>query len=406
MKIRTSSLIIVGLVATAGCQKQADNRPWQIAPQVADFPAAPHTAEPQLTAHGDRAILSWVDADEFADPPKATLKFAERSATGWSAPKEVASGGNWFVNSADLPSVIRLSDTALAAHWLQTNSEENDEAYDVKLAFSNDNGSTWSAPASPHNDGTKTEHGFVSLFTLPGSGLGVVWLDGRNMPSEDVGSMGLRAAAFDPAGKQLSDTVVDDRVCECCATAAGMTAEGPIVAFRDRSDQEVRDIYVSRLADGKWAPPVRVHDDGWKINACPINGPALDAAGKNVVVSWFTAPMGEGHSFISFSSDAGRTFGAPIRLDDAASTGRVGVTLLADGSAVASWVEFANQKSQLALRRVTAAGEKSAAQTIAGLGQTSGYPRMVRRADELVVAWTESDKGALRVRTATAALPK
>ena len=34
---------------------------------------------------------------------------------------------------------------------------------------------------------------------------------------------------------------------ECCPTTAAMTADGPIVAYRDRSPEEVPDIYITRL---------------------------------------------------------------------------------------------------------------------------------------------------------------
>ena len=217
--------------------------------------------------------------------------------------------------------------------------------------------------------------------------------------------MTLRAATFDAAGKQVSDVLVDDRVCECCPTAVAVTSEGPIAAFRNRSDKEVRDIHVSRLVNGTWTASTSVHDDGWTIPACPVNGPAIDARGADVAVAWFTAPKDEGHAFLAFSRDAGRTFGTPVRLDDAQSTGRVAVTVLTDGSAVASWIEFANNQSQFRLRRVSPSGEKSTAQTIADAGETSGYPRLARRGDELVLAWTGSDKGALSVRTAVAPLP-
>ncbi len=402
-----AALVLASLAGSAvACQRSASDAPWQVAIQASDFPARPNSAEPQLTVRGDRAILSWVEViDDQNLNSRATLKFAERTSAGWSQPRDVAAGSDWFVNSADLPSVLRLSDNTLAAHWLQTNSEDNDEAYDVRLSFSKDDGKTWTAPGTPHHDGTKTQHGFVSLFESPGGGLGLVWLDGRAMPSEDVGAMTLRAAAFDAAGKQVSDVLVNDRVCECCPTAVAVTSEGPIAAFRDRSAEEVRDIHVSRLVNGTWTAPTSVHDDGWTIPACPVNGPAIDARGADVAVAWFTAPKDEGHAFLAFSRDAGRTFGPPVRLDDAQSTGRVAVTVLTDGSAVASWIEFANNQSQFRLRRVSPSGEKSMAQTIAAAGETSGYPRIARRGDELVLAWTGSDKGALSVRTAVAPLP-
>src|SRR5262249_11097953 len=122
-----------GPQATAAEQRttapaQPASRPaWTISPQLSDFAPAGNTAEPQLTAWNDRALLSWVESTSSAGlPGKATLKFSERTSSGWSAPTEVASGNNWFVNSADVPAVLRLSDNMLAASWLVGNSEEND----------------------------------------------------------------------------------------------------------------------------------------------------------------------------------------------------------------------------------------------------------------------------------------
>jgi hypothetical protein len=45
------------------------------------------------------------------------LRFAERTATGWSEPRTVASGADWFVNWADVPSVIRLANGTLVG-WV------------------------------------------------------------------------------------------------------------------------------------------------------------------------------------------------------------------------------------------------------------------------------------------------
>ena len=51
-----------------------------------------------------------------------------------------------------------------------------------------------------------------------------------------------------------------------------MTADGPVVVYRDRSEQEIRDISIVRLHDGKWSQPSSVFEDNWKINGCPVNG--------------------------------------------------------------------------------------------------------------------------------------
>jgi hypothetical protein len=242
----------------------------------------------------------------------------------------------------------------------------------------------------------------VSLFQAPGAGLGLVWLDGRaTNPSTESGNMSLRATVYDPSGKQLRETLVDSRVCDCCSTSVASTSEGPIGAYRDRSAGEVRDIAVSRFSAGRWSTPIAVHHDGWRIEACPINGPAISARGRSVAVVWFTEKTEEGHAFVAFSRDAGRTFGSPVRLDDAASLGRVGVDLLDDSSAAVTWIEFANEHSQFRMRTVAANGDRSAALTVADTAGTR-YPRLVHVRDELLFTWTETNNDVPRVRTGRA----
>ena len=83
--------------------------------------------------------------------------------------------------------------------------------------------------------------------------------------------------------------------------------------------------------------------------------------------------------------------------------GRVDVQLLGDGSAVATWIEFADGRAQFTARRVEASGQKGNAVAVAGLtaGRSSGYPRLARFGNELVFAWTEADSTP-GVRTAVA----
>jgi hypothetical protein len=357
-----------------------------------ELPAAAGSAHSQLTSSAKGAILSWLDQDEAT----TTLRFSERIANGWSSPATVSAGKDWFITAADVPSVLRLKNGTLVANWYPT-TDEAIEAYDTYLSYSRDEGKTWAKAFSPHHDRTKTQHGFVSLLELADGGLGMVWLDGRDQEQNTTdplgGSMALYFASFDPSWKQNAETVVNARVCECCQTAAVMTADGVLTAFRDRTAEEIRDIKVSRLESGKWSPELSVHDDNWKIDACPINGPALSARGRQVAAVWFAAPNDNGRAFVAFSQDAGKTWGNAIRLDDEASLGRVDVEMLDDGSAVASWVEFGNGRSQFKVRRIKQDGQRSAAVDVPGAGRVSGYPRMTRSGDELILAWTETDGG-------------
>ena len=398
----TASLVLciaVSLLATGHAQSSA---PAPLRIETLPSPAGANSSEPQLTAQGDRVILSWLEVSG----ERATLKFAERTASGWSNAQTVASGTHFFVNSFDVPSVRALADGTLVAHWEERlGADEDSDASKVMLSWSKDQGRTWSRPVSPHHDGTNTEHGFVSLFQAPGAGLGLVWIDGRaTNPETESGDMSLRASVYDPAGKQLRETVVVPRVCECCSTAAAETSDGLIVAFRNRSATEVRDIYVTRFAEGRWSAPVNVHADGWMIDACPINGPAVAAKGRDVAVAWFMAKNDQGRAFVAFSHDAGRTFGAPVRVDDAGSLGRLGVQLLDDGSAAVIWIEKSSQRSQFRVRIVNPAGTRSAPVTIADT-EGSRYPRIARDRDELLFSWVDTDKGS-QLRTARAAVPR
>jgi hypothetical protein len=246
----------------------------------------------------------------------------------------------------------------------------------------------------------------------------VSWLDGRDTQPSDAnpngGPMALRYAAYDAQWKRTAEGVVDQQACECCSTMAAMTSEGVLIAFRDRSDKEIRDIAVSRFENGTWAAATTVHNDNFEMYGCPVNGPALSARGRQAAVAWFTVKHDQGQAYAALSNDAGRTWGAPIRLDEGVSLGRVDVEVLDDGSAVATWVEYADSRSQLRMRRVEASGTRSDAVPVAtGIegGSASGFPRFARHGDELVFAWTESatkgDSGEslLTVHTAIAHLP-
>ncbi len=408
-------LVLAAFALTPGLRgSPADDWPLQIEPLAG--PAAADSGQPQLSVSPRGVLLSWVERAGA----KATLRFAERTTSGWMSARTVASGANWFVNWADVPSVLRLADGTLVAHWLQKSGSDT-YAYDVRLSRSSDDGRTWTPSFVPHSDSTQTEHGFASLFEMPGKGLGLVWLDGRAMKGghEGDGEMSLRFGTFDRRWKQTAETALDTRVCECCPTAVAITADGPIVAYRDRTSQEVRDISITRLErppgralrtprtfpgpTDQWTGPATVHNDDWRINACPVNGPSLSARGRTVVVGWFTARDNQPKSFAAFSIDAGRTFGQPIRLDDEGSLGRVDVELLPDGSAAAAYVEFANQQADFRVRRITRDGSTSRPLVVSKVAgnRTSGYPRMAIHKDELVFAWTDRATGS-QVKAAVA----
>ncbi|MDA1185762.1 MAG: sialidase family protein [Acidobacteria bacterium] len=405
-------LTAASIVAATGCGSPAP-ADWTTTVQLVASPVGENSSEPQLSVSDRGVLLSWIERVGTT----TYLKFSEQTATGWTPAMTAASGEDWFLSYADVPSVMRMSNGTLVAQWLVI-TERFYEAYDLLLSYSQDDGATWAPPFKPHHDGTTSMHGFASFVEMANGDLGLIWLDGRNSAFDfddpETGTMMLRFTSYDANWNQAEDVEIDRRVCECCPTTAVMTDDGVLAGYRDLIDEtQVRDIGVSRLDNGAWTPTTTVSEDNWEIYACPVNGPMLSANGRNVVAAWFTVKDDLGQSYAAFSNDAGRTWDTPIRLDDGGSLGRVDVEMLNDGTALATWVEYAEGLSDFRLRLVAPTGERSAPIPVAAVsgGRASGFPRLARSGNKLVFAWSESasvdgeDNGALTVQTAVAALP-
>ncbi|HEX8617746.1 MAG TPA: sialidase family protein, partial [Thermoanaerobaculia bacterium] len=351
-------------------------------------PAGTGSSAPHLASRADGAVLmSWLE--------EGTLKFAALERGRWTAPRTIVEGKELFVNWADFPSVIDDGHGVLFAHWLQK-SGKGTYAYDVWVTSSGDGGKTWRKPLLVNRDGKQAEHGFVSFAALPKGGVALVWLDGREMQEGHghghSGSMMLRYAELDAALNVRAESMLDARVCECCSTAMTMTGRGPLVAYRDRSGDEVRDIAFTRLVDGKWSNPARVRADNWKVPGCPVNGPQVDARGDRAALAWFTGAKETPQVQVAFSSDAGATFGRATRVDRGNALGRVDVLLLNDGSALVTWIEGAAKDAAIFARRVHPDGRSDEPVKLAAItsARSSGFPRATLVGTTAYFAFTDT----------------
>ena len=361
-------------------------------------PVGLNAREPSLSSLGDgRIAMSWT---EYVGEDTA-VRMAVLDDQGWATPRTIHQSATMFVNWADFPSVVALADGTLAAHWLELNGQ-NDYQYDANVAFSSDEGQSWTAPILLHDDRSQREHGFVSLVPDADGGLTALWLDGRSYDSEADGNrfenaMQLRARNITPDGALSPEILLDARTCTCCQTSAVRTETGDVIAvYRDRTAEEIRDISVVRLIKGEWTQPVTVHDDGWEIAGCPVNGPAIDALGTDVSVIWFTGANAETKVRIAFSDDGGVHFDDPLPLDLGTPGGRVDVLQMTDGTALALWMEYAIGGEAIIMCRVSRdTGCRSPRTLHINRGRESvGFPRMTRSVDGAYVAWTGSTSGA------------
>jgi hypothetical protein len=383
------------LAACAGEPPPSSTPPTPAAPvlQRLDTPAAPGSGEPGLSLGPDGSVhLTWVEPTGDGHQ----LRRAVLGGAGWGKPTTIASGADWFVNWADTPSMSVGADGKYLAHWL-AKSGEGTYAYHVMVSTSAD-GATWSKPQRLHEDDSATEHGFVTLLPKPASGWRAVWLDGAAMVGD--GPMALHTREVESDGTLGPETALDDRTCDCCPTTAAALPDGVIVGWRDRSEAEIRDIAVARLVAGAWEAPRIVAADHWKMPGCPVNGPAVDTSGDDVVLAWFTEEAEKPRVQVALSRDRGQTFPVRAVLSEAA-VGRVDVIALPDG-AVVTWVESVGDAAALVFARVDKNGARGPTTTLVELspGRRTGMPRAVVADGRLVVAWTHVGE-ATQVMTAT-----
>ncbi len=352
-------------------------------------PAGPDSGEANLsTTDTGEPLLSWLEHGE----PTTKLRYATLQDGQWSPAQTVAEGDDWLVNWADFPAVVPITGNLWAAQWLRTQAGPG-FAYDVAVSISTDAGKSWHDAVQPHDDGTASEHGFVSLFGWQ-SGVGTIWLDGRNMVKEAAmpGGITLRSAVLHASGDITDEQVADDLVCDCCQTDVAMAREGPVVVYRDRTSAEIRDIYVMRSVNDEWQEAKAVAADGWEISGCPVNGPSIAADEDRVAVAWYTAAQGQPKVQLAWSNDGAATFMEPLRIDIGAVMGRVSVVLADDDSAIVGWLRRGGSgDGEICVRKAYVDGRLGEIKVIAHteLSRPSGFPQLALAGDKLVLARTD-----------------
>ncbi|MEO8002823.1 MAG: hypothetical protein ABI644_13190 [Arenimonas sp.] len=369
------------------------------------LPAMVNAAQPNLSqAENGELILSWIERIPAGGHRLKISRYSEQ--TKWSPPQTIAEGKNFFVNWADFPATQVLADGSLWAHNLEK-SGVGTYAYDVVLRRSIDMGKTWAKPMRV-NAPVEAEHGFVSLWPWSKTQLGVAWLDGgatiatEDMSSHDHGGsmMTLRAAVVDAKMQSTREWPLDMSVCDCCQTKTALSSRGPVIVYRNRTENEIRDIYTARFDGKRWTPPVRVHADDWKMPACPVNGPAITALQDKVWVAWFTAAQ-QPAVRIAYSKNAGDSFEPMREVATQNVQGRVDLVSNKD-SVWLSWMEEKNGTQNVWLAEYShdleTEKQRFSLPAVTGNGRATGFPRMALVQNRIHMVWTDIVAGKPQLR--------
>jgi hypothetical protein len=366
-------------------------------------PAAPGAMGSSLATGPDGGIwLSWLEprGDEGW-----ALRFSRLDAVQdrWSDPRTIAEGEDWFANWADFPALTILSARDMLAVWSINNppaphsahgAGHHGEGYHAEYSLSHDAGATWTKAQAITGESATTE--FVAALALGENSRALAaWLDGRARATNGEVQQ-LYAQTLLANGR---DALVDPSVCDCCQLSLVRVPNGALLAYRGRTTEEVRDIRLARWRDGTWEKPHPLHADGWKIAACPVNGPRLAADGERVAVVWFTGAQNDSRVQAKLSQDAGETFGPAQRIDLGRPSGRVDAVMLPDGTAAITWLELpardGSRPGGIFLRTLAPDGTPGEPQLLAAstAARAAGFPRLVRLSDgRLLLSYTVDEK--------------
>ena len=357
-------------------------------------------AQPSLVSTNGSLSLTWISSDEDMN---VSLNFRQFKDEKWSNPQTLAVGSNWFVNWADFPTHAISGDQVLTSYLKK--SASGTYTYDVFLNLQKLSGEKIKEDFILNTDGFKAEHGFVSIAAKDNEGFFISWLDGRNTVEKDMNGnhkpMTIRFAEITNAGDIISETELDSSVCDCCQTSITYSDKGPIVVYRDRSEEEVRDIYVTRNINDEWENPIPVHNDGWVIYGCPVNGPKVVSNSNNLAVSWFTVFDGKPTVNLSFSESYGSSFSSPIKINDLNAIGRVDAAFLNEKEVIVSYMEGDDVGTYLRIKKVSIDGKVSEPITISKIdsGRGTGVPQLEILNGEIFIMWTVFDDKNNQLKT-------
>jgi len=359
-----------------------------------------NNAQPNLVSSNGTLSLSWISSK---NKNKASLHFSQFKKGKWIKPQTIAYGNNWFVNWADFPAHAINEDLIITSYLKK--SASGTYTYDVILNLQKLSGEKIKQNFLLNTDGVKAEHGFVSIIPSNKKGFFITWLDGRNTLEKSLDGhhkpMTIRFAEITNKGDIIKESELDASVCDCCQTSIAITNNGPIVVYRDRSEKEVRDIYSIRNINGVWEDPNLLHNDGWTINGCPVNGPKVAVNSTNLAIAWFTVSTDNPLVNVSFSKTNGDSFSTPLKINDHDAIGRVDVAFLNTEEIIVSYMEADDIGTYLRIKKVSVNEKVSKPITISKIdgGRNTGVPQLEIINNEIFIVWTISVDGMNQLKS-------
>jgi hypothetical protein len=184
-----------------------------------------------------------------------------------------------------------------------------------------------------------------------------------------------------------------DGLCECCRPALAFDAHGdPVLFARMIFPDNTRDHAMLQIQ-----PPAvrRAVIDRWRIDACPMQGPALSIDGMNRYhLVWFTQGEKRRGLFYAYSDDAGRSFSEPLAVGNPAAHARRATVTSRAGKVAIAWLETEGDGTRLKAMLSDDRGQSwSGPREMAHATGSVDYPELLVSGERIVVSWSVAADG-------------
>jgi len=374
-----------------GCARTSRSEQTHIVTVAAANASNPTIALDQKTA---TVYVAWVGKN--GEERNVYLAKMKKGAEQFSEPKQVNDIAGDGAAHSEAPAQVAVGPEGnVYVLWHQDTYREGRRfpTSNLRFARSTDGGTSFSPAIFVNDDhaGPPVGHGFHSIAVSPDGAIYVTWLDSRD---KVIAPAVMVARSLDGGKSFAPGVVVAKNICPCCRTATTVDAQGTVyVAFRHVYPENLRDMAIVRSEDRgqTFSEPARIHEDGWVIDGCPHNGPAIDTdAEGNVHLAWYTGKEEGFGVYYAVSSDRGDHFTAPIHLNNGMEASPLRATLLAKNKDTA----------MLACEATTADGPQIYLLTpdLSKPGQVQRdslaagvYPVIAKQSNFFAIAWLEGD---------------
>lgn len=270
---------------------------------------------------------------------------------------------------------------------------------DVRFAYSNDYGKTFTQPITVNNDNLVTGHRFNELAVTDEGDISIVWLDSRLLYQLRLEGKPTNGSALylGKANYRKNDTVftneqLANNTCVCCRIAMDFNAQGDLGVFwRHIYGDNIREFALLTLTKGEGAQqlPYQISYDHWKINGCPHQGGGISVDQQNRYhMVWFNqGDVGKG-IFYASSTDQGKSLTKPISVG-VQTAQAAHPHVMSNGNVVdIVWTQFTGTEHQLWHQKSTDNGKTFiSAQLLATAQEGADRPFIIKKGERSYVSW-------------------